>query len=148
MRTVFFTVFPVLVLFLSTTSLVQAQADNQADNKPLRECYEKAETRLEVGPCLDEKLAQANQELSEVATAMKKEMTDLAEVTGRLDPVLGFDGAQREFENYRAINCAWYFELMSPGTGAGDAQKACHIKVTRYRTQEIRDLLPDSASED
>ena len=146
MRTVLFSIFPVLALFLATTILAEADAEAKpgAENKPLLECYEKAETRLDVGPCLDEKLVQAKQALSDVATAMKKQMTDLAEVTGRLDPVLAFDGAQREFETYRAINCAWYFELMSPGTGAGDAQKACQIKLTRYRTQELRDLLPDS----
>jgi len=32
--------------------------------------------------------------------------------------------------------------------GAGDAQKACRIKLTRYRTQELKDLLPDPSSED
>ena len=136
MRTVLFAVS----LLLAGASL--------AGNKPLMECDEIAETRLDVGPCLDDMLEQAEQEHSEAVAATKKAMVVLSDVTGRLDPVLSFDGAQREFENYRALNCAWYFEQLSPGTDAGDAQKACRIKLTRYRTQELKDLLPDPSSED
>ncbi len=136
MRTVLFAVS----LLLAGASL--------AGNKPLMECDEKAQTRLDVGPCLDHMLEQAQQEHSEAVAATKKTMAVLSDVTGRLDPVLSFDGAQREFENYRALNCAWYFEQLSPGTGASDAQKACRIKLTRYRTQELKDLLPDPSSED
>lgn len=137
MRTVLFTVF-----------LLVASAACLAENKPLAECYEQAETRLDVGPCLDEKLDRAEQELAVMVAAIKTEMTELSEITGKLDPVLAFDGAQREFQNYRAINCAWYYEQISPGTGAGDFQKACHVKLTRYRTRELRELLPDSSADD
>lgn len=136
MRTILITV----VLLLTTVVCF-------AEDRPLLECYEKADTRLDVGPCLDAQLDQAEQQLAEAVVAIKTEMAELSEITGRLDPILAFDGAQREFETYRAVNCAWYYEQMSPGTGAGDVQKACHVKLTRYRTRELQELLPDSPAE-
>jgi uncharacterized membrane protein/uncharacterized protein YecT (DUF1311 family) len=113
--------------------------DPQAEGTgALQECYAAAVTRLEVGPCLERKLAEAQQELERAQERCLVRMRDLDAVTSSdTGAERAFLGAQEAFLAFREGNCRWRSAELASGTGAGDVYRACLVDATRRRTEEL-----------
>jgi uncharacterized protein YecT (DUF1311 family) len=107
---------------------------------PLDECYHKAgdEGRVAVGACLDEMLNEAEKQMSAALAARRKAMAELARVTRRDKVVKSLDASQRQFLAYRKAQCQYVLDAMDAGTGAGDAQRDCMVRLTQQRIAELR----------
>jgi len=112
----------------------------------LRECTSLAASRIEVGPCLEKKLALAEAELSAAAQEVHERMSALDRVTGRPLAASAFEESERAFLAFRELNCAWLSAVVGAGTGAGDVEKDCAIEMTRARTRTLRQTLGPSGA--
>jgi len=122
--------------------LLLATAATAAGDGPLGECYERASTRLEVGPCLQKKLAQAEESLRLAYAAGTEELRELGRVTGRPDALKQYEAARKEFSRFREANCRWYRLQAEPGTGAGDIELDCLVRMTNARRAELAEKFP------
>jgi len=118
--------------------LVAGTAQATEESSALGECTAASPTRIEVGLCLDRKLAEAEAELSAAAAMMRLRMLDLDTATGRPVAAIAFDRSQEAFDGFRERNCAWVVSRMGPGTGSGDVYRDCRIGMSRARTAELR----------
>jgi heat shock protein HslJ/uncharacterized protein YecT (DUF1311 family) len=109
-----------------------------APASPLSECYAISASRVEIGPCLDRKLAEAEADLAAAVRAVRDRMTDLDRVTGRTDAGPAFERAQERFLAFREANCAWQGAQLASGTGAGDATRDCLVHMTQARAAELK----------
>jgi heat shock protein HslJ/uncharacterized protein YecT (DUF1311 family) len=105
---------------------------------PLSECYAISASRVEIGPCLDRKLAEAEADLAAAVRAVRDRMTDLDRVTGRTDAGPAFERAQERFLAFREANCAWHGAQLASGTGAGDATRDCLVRMAQARAAELK----------
>lgn len=107
---------------------------------PLETCYEKAgdKGRTAVGPCLDAMLKDASAEMAAALAARRKDAQQLVKATGRKKSVKSLDTTQKQFVAYRRAQCRYVADAMDAGTGAGDAQRDCMVRLTRQRTEELR----------
>lgn len=107
---------------------------------PLEACYAHAgnQGRTAVGPCLESMLRVAEQEMTAALADRRKEAADLAKVTGRDASVTALAAAQRAFLAYRQAQCEYLMAAMDAGTGAGDVQRDCMVRLTQQRTVELR----------
>jgi uncharacterized protein YecT (DUF1311 family) len=109
---------------------------------PLADCYRRAATRLEVKPCLEAKLSQAEAALRRAEAATAREMEELAAVTGRDEASKAFEAAREAFSRHRQASCHWLRLRAEPGTGAGDIELDCRIRMTGARAAELERLSP------
>lgn len=107
---------------------------------PLEICYDKVgnQGRTAVGPCLAAMLKEDATEMASVLAARKKEARELAQATGRRKSVKSLERAQRQFLAYRKAQCQYLLDALDAGTGAGDAQRDCMVRLTRQRVEELR----------
>jgi uncharacterized protein YecT (DUF1311 family) len=122
---------------LGFTALLLLVADAAAAESALARCYEGAESRLQVRPCLEARLAEAESALRRADAKTLSEMQALAAVTGRDDALEAYRAASREFARFRTANCHWYGVRAEPGTGAGDIELDCRIRTTESRAAEL-----------
>jgi len=109
-----------------------------AGSSPLNDCYEGAETRLDVRPCLEAELTKARAELADTEEAKRRELRELAEVTGRDSALQAFAQAMNNFYVFRESACRWLRLEAEPGTGAGDFELDCLVRMTHQWTEELR----------
>lgn len=107
---------------------------------PLEICYDKAGTqgRLAVRPCLEAMLKEAESEMASVLAARKKDARQLSHATGRRKSVRSLERAQKQFVAYRKAQCQYVMDAIDAGTGAGDGQRDCMVRLTRQRVEELR----------
>ena len=107
---------------------------------PLEECYDKvgAEGRVAVRPCLDAMLDEADKQMAAALATRKTAVAELARVTGRNRVVKSLDVSQRRFLAYRRAECQYILDAMDTGTGAGDAQRDCMVRLTQFRIAELK----------
>jgi heat shock protein HslJ len=105
---------------------------------PLSECYAISTSRVEIGPCLDRQLAEAEADLAAAVRAVRDRMTDLDRVTGRTDAGPAFERAQQRFQAFREAHCAWQGARLATGTGAGDVTKDCLVRMMQARAAELK----------
>ena len=53
--------------------------------------------------------------------------------------------AQKQFLAYRKAQCGYVLDAMDAGTGAGDAQRDCMLRLARQRIAELNNsfVVPD-----
>ena len=127
-------------LYVILVMTVYAQAA-VAESTALEECWREVDTRLELAPCLQNKLGDSNRVMADTTERVHESMRELESVTGRQLYVAAFEAAQRAFMQFREANCAWRYAQASPGTGAGDFQLSCLIAMTRSRIEELSKVL-------
>ena len=117
-------------IFASNAAFAQA---------PLNVCYAKAATedRLAVGRCLDAMLSDASKDMAAALASQRKAAVDLARVTGREKAMSALNVAQKQFLAYRNAQCQYILDAMDTGTGAGDAYRACMVRLTQQRFEEL-----------
>ena len=121
----------------------------------LTECYASSPNRIAVGACLDRKLDEASAAMGAVVSTVRERMLKLDAATGRQLATGAFDRSQQAFVDFREDNCVWLAAQVGAGTGAGDVERDCRIRMTRARTEELRsqgqavasDALPDPAAQ-
>lgn len=119
-----------MVLFLASRTPVIAG--------PLEDCYRGVESRIEVRPCLEALLSEADAELIEAEHARRGQLLELANVTGRDDALKAFEMATNDFRAFRESACRFARVEAEPGTGAADFERDCLVRMTRFWTDEVR----------
>jgi uncharacterized protein YecT (DUF1311 family) len=121
-----------------TVAILLCLANWPAGSSPLNDCYAGAETRLDVGPCLEAELQRAGAELAEAEEAERQKLLELAEVTGRDSASLAFEQAVNNFRAFREATCRWVRLEAEPGTGADDFELDCLVRMTYQWMAELR----------
>jgi len=121
-----------------TVAILLCLANWPAGSSPLNDCYTGAETRLDVGPCLEAELITAGTDLTEAEEAERQKLLELAEITGRDSASQAFEQAVNNFKAFREATCRWVRLEAEPGTGAGDFELDCLVRMTRQWTAELR----------
>jgi heat shock protein HslJ len=120
-------------------SLLLLGGTAQAAQAPsaLARCYASSANRIAVGQCLHRKFAEVSAELADAVEAMRERMIGLDAAAGRQLATAAFDRSQQAFIGFRASNCAWRAAQVGAGTGSGDVERDCAIRMTQDRTQEL-----------
>jgi heat shock protein HslJ len=130
------------LLVLSAWALWALRAHAQT---PLQECYAISVDRQQVRACLEDKLRAADHALADAYRAMLTEAKRLDRATGRDQAAKAFESSQRAFHEYRDRTCQWISEMAAGGTGAGDMDRDCMIRLARRRTRDLTELMPGPA---
>lgn len=112
----------------------------------LAQCYASSANRIAAGQCLDRRFAEVRTELSAAVAAVRERMAGLDAVTGRKLATSAFDRGQQAFMDFRESNCAWRAAQVDAGTGAGDVERDCMIRMTEDRTRELLSEVRSGAS--
>jgi len=118
----------------------------RAEAGALDECYARAQTRLEVTPCLNSAKKVATDAMLEEFVAVSRSLQELESVTGRVGAEAALKQSQRDFERYLASHCQLVLRAFDSGTGAGQAQLACEVDLLRERAAQLKPLVPTQAS--
>lgn len=111
-----------------------------AGDDPLAACYASSKTNLDVAPCLQQTLDTAEQQLAAAErkrAALVAGMPDDASAATRRQTEAGVRPA---FERYRDALCRARGALLLPGSGAGAAELACRIEITRLQAGLIAEF--------
>jgi len=74
----------------------------------------------------------------------REQLMELANVTGRDEALSAFEVAAKDFRAFRESVCRLARIEAEPGTGAGDFERDCLVRMTRVWINEIRShSLPD-----
>jgi uncharacterized protein len=65
------------------------------------------------------------------------EARSLAQATGRNKSAVSLEESQKAFLAYRDAQCRFAMDRFDAGTGAGDAQRDCMVRLTTARAQEL-----------
>lgn len=109
-----------------------------ADETPLHHCWRQASSRIELKPCLERWLRDAEEQLKEAQRKVEMVATELDRVTGdRSKNVELARASDTRWRAYRDAECDRQAEAMSPGTGMGDMYLACRITLTDERVRHL-----------
>jgi heat shock protein HslJ/uncharacterized protein YecT (DUF1311 family) len=139
----------ILPLLWMSPLLAGGAARAAAPPSALAECYASSANRIVVGQCLDRKFDEASAELATVVSAVRERMLQLDATGGRKLATGTFDRSQQAFVDFREDNCVWLAAQVGAGTGSGDVERDCQIRMTRARTDELRSqgqVAPTDAS--
>jgi len=109
-----------------------------SDESPLARCWKQANTRIELAPCLEKLLRDADDRLEKMHSEVARQAAELDRVTGyRSDNIGKFRASDARWHAYRDAECARQAQAMSPGTGSGDVYLACRITLANERTRHL-----------
>lgn len=109
-----------------------------SSESPLARCWKQADTRIELGPCLDKLLQDADHRLQSMQSKVERQATELDRVTGyRSNNVGKVRASDARWRAYRDAECDRQAQAMSPGTGSGDVYLACRITLTNERMKHL-----------
>jgi uncharacterized protein YecT (DUF1311 family) len=87
----------------------------------LQECREVAQAPAGLGPCLQQKVAQAQQSLDRAGEQITSDMRALDQVgSAKVGAQKSFDASQRAFNKYREAECRWRSTAAASSSVAGD----------------------------
>jgi uncharacterized protein YecT (DUF1311 family) len=107
---------------------------------PLAQCMSTTATRLEAHACLEAERKRADEAVAQAHREAKAVVEDLGRATGRHDAARALAKSQRAWQSYRDAECRLAYEVMMPGTGAGDASLDCAIRLARERAAVLKTL--------
>lgn len=109
-----------------------------AAKSPLDRCWAEVRTRVELKPCLERLLQEAERALETALSAADVEARELDRLSSRrAENALKLSISQDAWRAYREAECARRRAAMEPGTGAGDSHLACRIELTQARAVEL-----------
>jgi uncharacterized protein YecT (DUF1311 family) len=109
---------------------------------PIEECTDRSPTVSGINACLDEMFKRAEGGMWERSKAVLVQMKQLRKQAGSHAAAQLFNGAQKQFHNYRAAQCAWVARHAETTQGAERLRTDCLIRLTRERTLELAETLP------
>ncbi len=128
----YLTLFAVLYLALAAPASADAAL----------ECGVQVSSQVEIASCVTAQMDVANDALEEALGFARDAAAELDDVTGRAEAVPALDAAQTAWSTYRDAQCSYSAALFGGGSGAGIAEGACHIAVTRARIADLFGSLP------
>jgi uncharacterized protein YecT (DUF1311 family) len=108
---------------------------------PLEDCYAKHANRVEVGQCLKAERVAAVDELRGTYAEAKAATGKAGAARDSEAPGKALERSQKAWIAYRDAQCRLAYEMMMPGTGAGDAANDCIIRLTRERNRTLQALV-------
>lgn len=118
-------------LLAGTTDLVTQGAKPD----PLEECYKEtgdSSTRPDVAQCLVKKAQSEGLRLSETYKAEVQNLKGI-DSSGVPAALVSLEKSQKAFEAFRQAECQRIGDAYLGGTGAGEFQQDCEIRLTRWR---------------
>ncbi len=109
-----------------------------SSESPLARCWKQAETRIELRPCLQKLVQDADDRLQKLQSKVERQAAELDRVTGyRADNVGKVRASDVRWRAYRDAECDRQAQAMSPGTGSGDVYLACRITLANERMKHL-----------
>jgi len=108
---------------------------------PLDACWAAAESRLDIDPCLADQRRQSEAALTEFTDRVMTAAADLDRVTERSLALPAFEQAKAAFATYRDAQCGAVRAMAASGTGAGDFELACIVRLNRSRINELGGMV-------
>ena len=117
-----------------------ASAEDIKIGKSIQYCEQSSTDSPELTLCLNNSLKQADAQLTQIQQITQKQLTELEKLSPAAKGAKNiFADANAAFQNYREKACAHIYKsyASSSGSGAGQAQLECKIKLT----QEFSELI-------
>lgn len=101
------------------------------------ECSAQVSTQVEVASCVEAQLRIVNLALEDALGFARDAATELDSVTERNSATPALQEAQDTWTAYRDAQCSYSAALFGGGSGAGIAEDACRVTLTRQRIAEL-----------
>jgi len=109
---------------------------------PAMECDVQVSSRVEISSCVSAQVRIIDLALDEALGFAQDAAAELDGVTERELAEPALDAAQGAWLAYREAQCSYSAALFGGGSGAGIAEGACHVELTRARIAELMESLP------
>ena len=106
------------------------------------ECGVQVSSQVDVASCVSAQVDIVNLALDEALGFARDAATELDVVTERAVAQPALEAAQTAWLTYRDAQCGYAAALFGGGSGAGIAEGACHVVLTRARIAELMASLP------
>ena len=103
----------------------------------LDECMAKGDSGA-VMICLQQEETATEASLRQAEAVVARKVHDLETVARNAEPRAAYDRAAVAFKQYRDAQCGFVKSMYGSGAGAGQAQVACRIDITRRRIRELQ----------
>ena len=99
-------------------------------------CSSTNQSQLEYSRCLDAALEKAERELAMYENGHLLQLQELAEKTGRNDPLKVFSRSRKHFKQFRTDHCRWQYLALIPDSQAGaSVYKECMLEQLKLQSQ-------------
>lgn len=99
-------------------------------------CDRKSQQQIDYSRCLDAQLEQAERELQTWENNHLFKLQEMAEKTGRDDPLKVFKRSRSNFKQFRTDHCRWQYLALIPDSQAGaSVYKECTIEQIKFQTE-------------
>lgn len=99
-------------------------------------CSLKEQSQLEYSRCLDAALEKAERELLTYENGHMLQLQEMAQKTGRDDPLKVFNRSRSYFKKYSADHCRWQYLALIPDSQAGAAvYKECMLQQIHLQSE-------------
>ena len=123
---------------MAVGSVLPGTESSLASESPLARCWKQADTRVELRPCLEKLLQDADDHLQTLQSKVARQAAELDRVMGyRTDNVAKVCASDVRWRAYRDAECDRRALAMSPGTGSGDVYLACRISLANERMKHL-----------
>ena len=99
-------------------------------------CNSKNQSQLEYSRCLDAALEQAERELATWENGHLFQLQEMAQKTGRDDPLKVFTRSRSHFKQFRTDHCRWQYLALIPDSQAGaSVYKECMLEQLKLQSE-------------
>lgn len=99
-------------------------------------CNGKNQSQLDYSRCLDAALEKAERELVTFENSHVLQLQEMAQKTGRDDPLKVFNRSRTHFKQFRTDHCRWQYLALIPDSQAGAAvYKECMIEQLKLQSE-------------
>ena len=100
------------------------------------DCRGKKLSQLEYSRCLDAALEKAERELATYENGHLLQLEEMAQKTGRDDPLKVFNRSRNHFKQFRTDHCRWQYLALIPDSQAGAAVfKECMLEQLKLQSE-------------
>jgi len=99
-------------------------------------CNSKNQSQLEYSRCLDAALEKAERELVTYENGHLLQLQEMAQRTGRDDPLKVFTRSRNHFKQFRTDHCRWQYLALIPDSQAGaSVYKECMLEQLKLQSE-------------
>ena len=109
---------------------------------PAMECGVQVSSQVEIASCVSAQVRIIDLALDQALGFAQEAAAELDGVTEREVAGPALEAAQGSWLAYREAQCSYSAALFGGGSGAGIAEGACHVALTRARIAELMESLP------